>query len=135
MKVTPSNLTLGNGSNDVLELVIRAFVQPGEGVVSRPRFCRICLSASGAGANYRRHLHKTGVMIWMRCWIWSIQRLAQFSSPIQTIPRDMGVPIKLRQFLDALPSPVIAIVDEAYFEYVEKAATQIALKCCLLIPI
>ena len=29
--------------------------------------------------------------------------------------------IKLRQFLDALPSHVIAIVDEAYFEYVEEA--------------
>ncbi|MDP6057198.1 MAG: histidinol-phosphate transaminase, partial [Dehalococcoidia bacterium] len=33
LKVTPSNITLGNGSNDVLELIVRAFVQSGEGVV------------------------------------------------------------------------------------------------------
>ena len=51
LKVTPSNITLGNGSNDVLELIVRAFVQPGEGVVvSAHAFAVYVLSASAAGA-------------------------------------------------------------------------------------
>ena len=123
LNVTPSNLTLGNGSNDVLELVIRAFVQPGEGVVvSAHAFAVYVLSASAAGAK----LQETPAQNWghdldaMLDMVDSETRAVFIANPNN--PTGTWVSsIKLRQFLDALPSHVIAIVDEAYFEYVEEA--------------
>ena len=124
LNVTPSNLTLGNGSNDVLELVIRAFVQPGEGVVvSAHAFAVYVLSASAAGAK----LQETPAQNWghdldaMLDMVDSETRAVFIANPNNPTGTWVSA-IKLRQFLDALPSHVIAIVDEAYFEYVEKAA-------------
>ena len=123
LKVTPSNITLGNGSNDVLELVIRAFVQPGEGVVvSAHAFAVYVLSASAAGAK----LHEAPARNWghdldaMFDMIGGETRAVFIANPNN--PTGTWVTsTKLRQFLDALPSHVIAVVDEAYFEYVEEA--------------
>ena len=123
LKVTPSNLTLGNGSNDVLELIVRAFVQPGEGVVvSAHAFAVYVLSASAAGAK----LQETPARNWghdldgMFDMIDGETRAVFIANPNN--PTGTWVTsTKLRQFLDALPSHVIAVVDEAYFEYVEEA--------------
>ena len=122
LNVTPSNLTLGNGSNDVLELVIRAFVQPGEGVVvSAHAFAVYVLSASAAGAK----LQETPAQNWghdldaMLDMVDSETRAVFIANPNNPTGTWVSA-IKLRQFLDALPSHVIAIVDEAYFEYVEE---------------
>ena len=52
--VNPNQITLGNGSNDVLELITRAFVQPGQGViVAQHSFAVYTLAAKSAGANLR----------------------------------------------------------------------------------
>jgi len=123
LKVTPSNITLGNGSNDVLELIVRAFVQPGEGVVvSAHAFAVYVLSASAAGAK----LHEAPARNWghdldaMFDMIGGETRAVFIANPNN--PTGTWVTsTKLRQFLDALPSHVIAVVDEAYFEYVEEA--------------
>ena len=49
--VSTDQLTLGNGSNDVLELLVRAFVCPGQGVVvSEHSFAVYSLAASAVGA-------------------------------------------------------------------------------------
>ena len=122
LKVTPSNLTLGNGSNDVLELIVRAFVQPGEGVVvSAHAFAVYVLSASAAGAK----LQETPARDWghdldaMFDMIDGETRAVFIANPNN--PTGTWVTsTKLRKFLDALPSHVIAVVDEAYFEYVEE---------------
>ena len=123
LKVTPSNLTLGNGSNDVLELIVRAFVQPGEGVVvSAHAFAVYVLCASAAGAK----LQETPARNWghdLDAMFDRVDRetravfIANPNNPTGTWVSST----KLRQFLDALPSHVIAVVDEAYFEYVEEA--------------
>ena len=123
LKVTPSNITLGNGSNDVLELIVRAFVQPGEGVVvSAHAFAVYVLSASAAGAK----LHEAPARNWghdldaMFDMIGGETRAVFIANPNN--PTGTWVTsTKLQQFLDALPSHVIAVVDEAYFEYVEEA--------------
>ena len=52
LAVAPGQITLGNGSNDVLELITRAFVQPGQGViVSQHSFAVYTLAAKSVGAN------------------------------------------------------------------------------------
>jgi len=123
LKVTPSNLTLGNGSNDVLELIVRAFVQPGEGVVvSAHAFAVYVLSASAAGAKLqetpaRNWGHDLDAMFDMIDGETRAVFIANPNNPTGT----WVTSTKLRQFLDALPSHVIAVVDEAYFEYVEEA--------------
>ena len=123
LKVTPSNITLGNGSNDVLELIVRAFVQPGEGVVvSAHAFAVYVLSASAAGAKLnqapaRNWGHDLDAMFDMIGGETRAVFIANPNNPTGT----WVTSTKLRQFLDALPSHVIAVVDEAYFEYVEEA--------------
>ena len=123
LTVTPSNLTLGNGSNDVLELVVRAFVQPGEGVVvSAHAFAVYVLCASAAGAK----LQETPARNWGHDLDAMFDRVdretrAVFIANPNNPTGTWVTSTKLRQFLDALPSHVIAIVDEAYFEYVEEA--------------
>ena len=123
LKVTPSNITLGNGSNDVLELIVRAFVQPGEGVVvSAHAFAVYVLSASAAGAKLqetpaRNWGHDLDAMFDMIDGETRAVFIANPNNPTGT----WVTSTKLRQFLDALPSHVIAVVDEAYFEYVEEA--------------
>jgi histidinol-phosphate aminotransferase len=123
LKVTPSNITLGNGSNDVLELIVRAFVQSGEGVVvSAHAFAVYVLSASAAGAKLqetpaRNWGHDLDAMFDMIDGETRAVFIANPNNPTGT----WVTSTKLRQFLNALPSHVIAVVDEAYFEYVEEA--------------
>ncbi len=122
LKVKSTNLTLGNGSNDVLELVVRSFVQPGEGVViSAHAFAVYVLSASAAGAD----LHITPARDWghnleaMREAVDGATRAVFVANPNN--PTGTWVTSRqLCEFLDSLPTHVIAVVDEAYFEYVEE---------------
>ena len=107
----------------MLELIVRAFVQPGEGVVvSAHAFAVYVLSASAAGAKVqevpaRNWGHDLDAMFGMIDRETRVVFIANPNNPTGT----WVTSTKLRQFLDALPSHVIAVVDEAYFEYVEEA--------------
>ena len=104
-------------------MVVRAFVQPGEGVVvSAHAFAVYVLSASAAGAKLqetpaRNWGHDLDAMFDMVDRETRAVFIANPNNPTGT----WVTSTKLRQFLDALPSHVIAVVDEAYFEYVEEA--------------
>jgi len=128
--VEPAGVTLGNGSNDVLDLVARTFLGPGtEAVFSEHAFAvyPICTQLVGARARVApahdgsagpRYGHDLRAMRALVGEDTRVVFIANPNNPTGTwLPRD-----GLLEFLEGLPEKVIVVVDEAYFEYVEDPA-------------
>jgi histidinol-phosphate aminotransferase len=125
----PACVTLGNGSNDILEFVARAFLKPGlEAVFSRHAFAVYPIVVQAVGATARiapahsaHHMMPYG------------HDLAALSAQINDNTRVVFVAnpnnptgtwldgASLRDFIDRLPRTILVVIDEAYFEYVEAA--------------
>lgn len=125
--VPQNSITLGNGSNDVLELLARTFLTPADNAIfSKHAFAvyPIVTQAVGAQAlvstpNSADHDQPYGYNLD------EIQRLIDENTKLIFIANPnnpTGTWIKateLEQFIQAVPENVIVVVDEAYFEYVQ----------------
>ncbi|ROO28307.1 histidinol-phosphate aminotransferase [Salinisphaera orenii MK-B5] len=126
--IEPGRITLGNGSNDVLELTARVFLGPGKNAVFSeyafavyPIVARAVnaetrvVPALGASAEMPRghdldafmdHVDdNTGVVF-----------IASPNNPTGT----WLAPAAIEAFLDALPAHVVVVLDEAYLEYQDR---------------
>ena len=118
--VESAQLALGNGSNDVLEMITRSFVQPGEGVViSEHAFAVYELSARSVNAAIKIVPAKGfgHDLDGMAAAITSDTRLVFIANPNNPTGTHLSR-AKIVDFLSALPDHVITVLDEAYFEYV-----------------
>ncbi|CDI04218.1 Histidinol-phosphate aminotransferase 2 [Candidatus Competibacter denitrificans Run_A_D11] len=120
-------LTLGNGSNDVLELVARAFLTPEhEAIFSEHAFAvypivtqAIGATARVAKANPPDHEMPYGHdLAAMRSLVNDRTRVAFIANPNNPTGTWLKT-AELEGFLKSMPEQVIVVVDEAYFEYVE----------------
>jgi len=124
--VTPARLTLGNGSNDVLELVARAFLSPQSAAVfSEHAFAvyPIVTQAIGAearvapahdGARGPRYGHDLAAMAGRIDKHVRVVFIANPNNPTGTyLSRD-----EMHRFLQRVPDTCLVVVDEAYTEYV-----------------
>ncbi|MCP5151195.1 MAG: histidinol-phosphate transaminase [Ectothiorhodospiraceae bacterium] len=122
--IAPETITLGNGSNDVLELVARAFVSPADEVVYAEHAFIVyplvtqAIGARGVCVPARDFGHDLDAM---RAAIGPATRLVFLANPNNPTGTWVGA-VALRRFLESLPDHVIAVVDEAYVEYVETDA-------------
>ena len=122
LAVEPNQITLGNGSNDVLNLIAAMAITPGAGaVVAEHAFVVYGLAVTiNGGVLTRVPARDYGADLdAMRDAVTdqtAIVFLANPNNPTGTWV-DEGA---LCAFLDALPSHVWMVLDEAYFEYVEK---------------
>ena len=126
--VQPARITLGNGSNDVLDLIARVFLGPGRSAVfSQHAFAVYPISTQAVGAKARiapahdgsrgpRYGHDLGAMLDRVADDTTVVFIANPNNPTGTYATTK----ELEDFLVALPERVIAVVDEAYFEYVER---------------
>ncbi|MDX1513958.1 MAG: histidinol-phosphate transaminase [Gammaproteobacteria bacterium] len=119
--VPVANLTLGNGSNDVLELAARAYLTPAsEAVFSEHAFAVYPLVTQAAGARAvvtaaRDFGHDLDAMADA---VSERTRLIFIANPNN--PTGTWLPAAVIDgFLAALPESVLVVVDEAYFEYVD----------------
>lgn len=118
----PAQVTVGNGSNDVLDLVARTFLQPGaESVFSAHAFAVYPIATQAVGATARvaparRYGHDLNAMAAL---VGERTRVVWIANPNNPTGTWLGAG-PLRAFLEGLPPQVIAVVDEAYFEYVEE---------------
>jgi len=119
--VLPEQITLGNGSNDILEFAARAFATAQDEVMfSQHAFAvyPIVTQAMGARAvevpahNWGHDLDA------MRAAITAHTRLIFIANPNNPTGTWLGSSA-LEEFLDKVPASVIVVVDEAYYEYVE----------------
>jgi len=115
-------ITLGNGSNDILEIAARAFVQTGESVVfSQYAFAIYALAAQGVGARgiaapAQGYGHDLDAM---RAAIAPDTRLIYIANPNN--PTGTFIPAaQIEAFLDTVPANVAVVLDEAYNEYLEQ---------------
>lgn len=118
--VESAQLTLGNGSNDVLEIITRSFVQPGEGVViSEHAFAVYELAARSVNAAIKIVPAKAfgHDLVGMASAINSDTRLVFIANPNNPTGTYLSRG-EIVDFLAALPDHVLAVLDEAYFEYV-----------------
>ena len=130
LNVPMSALTLGNGSNDVLELAARAFLTPEhEAIYSEHAFAvyPIVTQAIGATARVAKanppdhpmpYGHDLTAMLKLVNDRTRIIFIANPNNPTGT----WLCTAELQSFLEAVPESVIVVVDEAYFEYVEADA-------------
>ncbi len=119
--VAPSSVIVGNGSNEVLELVIRAFAGPGDEVVfSRRAFIVYALAAQAAGARGVAVPEADGVthdLDAMAAAVGARTKVVAVANPNNPTGALHGA-AALQRFLDRLPRDVVVILDEAYHEYV-----------------
>jgi len=118
--VKPENILIGNGSNEVLELIIRAFAGPGDEVVySEHAFIVYALVAVAAGANgvavpeADGLSHDLGAMACAVTDRTKVICMANPNNPTGTL-HDLAT---IQIFLDQLPRHVVVVLDEAYYEY------------------
>lgn len=117
--VPPEWITLGNGSNDILELAAHAFVQPGQAAIyAQYSFAVYALATQAVGGraivvpaeNYGHDLTA------MAQAITADTKLIFIANPNN--PTGTFIPAaEIEAFLDAVPPQVVVVLDEAYNEF------------------
>ncbi|WJF90996.1 histidinol-phosphate transaminase [Paraburkholderia bonniea] len=112
-------VTLGNGSNDILEIAAHALVEQGQSVLySQYSFAVYALAAQGVGARAtvvpaRQYGHDLDAML---AAIETDTRLIFIANPNNPTGTFIPGPV-LESFLDQVPREVVVVLDEAYTEY------------------
>ncbi len=116
-------ITLGNGSNDILELAARALVQPGESVVySQYSFAVYPLATQAVGAR--------AIVVPAKDFGHDLDAMAAAIAPdtklvfVANPNNPTGTFIdgeKIAAFLKKVPAQVVVVLDEAYTEYLQPA--------------
>jgi histidinol-phosphate aminotransferase len=122
--VDMGQITLGNGSSDPLEFVVRVLVQPGDEVMfSEHAFAMYPIVTQAASA--------TAVMTPAKDWghdlnamlaaITDRTRVIFIANPNNPTGTWLGAE-ELEAFIAAVPARIAVVVDEAYFEYASDPA-------------
>ncbi len=125
-----SSIVLGNGSNDVLELVSLAFLGPGRSAVySQHAFAVYPLATQARGARSivvpaRNYGHDLDAMARAVAEDTSVLWIANPNNPTGTLAPAGEVEALVRR----VPERVIVVLDEAYNEYLPPAARSDSLK-------
>ncbi len=114
-------ITLGNGSNDILELAAHAFVQPQQSVIyAQYSFAVYALATQAVGARAievpaKNFGHDLSAMAKAITPDTRLIFVANPNNPTGTfIPAD-----ELESFLKAVPQHIVVVLDEAYNEYLD----------------
>lgn len=125
--LAPECITLGNGSNDVLELLGRAYLGPGRhAVFSEHAFAvyPLVVQAVGAEARVAPALAADSAMPYghdlaaFRQRIDHDTRLVFIANPNNPTGTWLGA-AELDHFLTTVPPNTLVVIDEAYYEYAE----------------
>ncbi len=127
-KINTNQITLGNGSNDILDMVARTFLGKGrEAIFSEYAFAVYPISTQAVGATARiakafdadhdenPYGHDLDAMKALINENTRVIFVANPNNPTGTWLKSA----ELKQFLSEVPKDIIVVVDEAYFEYVE----------------
>ncbi|HED34694.1 MAG TPA: histidinol-phosphate transaminase [Gammaproteobacteria bacterium] len=124
--VNLSSITLGNGSNDILELIGRAFLAPEKSAVySEYSFAvyPLVVQATGAQARVARAFSDDHTQMPYGHDLCAISELIDHSTQVVFIANPNNptgtwlAPDELSSFLAKVPGDVLVVLDEAYYEY------------------
>jgi len=127
--VTQESITLGNGSNEILELVARTFLEVGDEVIFSAHAFAVypivtqavgavaCVAQANPPDHPMPYGHNPQAMLDRITNKTRLIFIANPNNPTGTwLTRN-----ELETFLVAVPENIIVVLDEAYFEYVEEA--------------
>ncbi len=126
-RLSPECITLGNGSNDVLDLVARVFLTPGhDAVYSQYAFAVYPIVVQATGAQGRVAAAHDGShgpayghdLAAMKQLVGPNTRLVFIANPNNPTGTWLDAD-ELQEFIAGLPGHVMVVVDEAYFEYAD----------------
>lgn len=118
-----NQVVLGNGSNEVLDLIARVFLAPGRSAVfAQHAFAVYPLATLSTGAELiatpaRNYGHDLAAM---RAAIRPDTRIVWIANPNNPTGNFLPYP-EVRAFLESVPAEVIIVLDEAYNEYLPPA--------------
>ncbi|MFZ1899023.1 MAG: histidinol-phosphate transaminase, partial [Azonexus sp.] len=118
-----NQVVLGNGSNDVLDLIARVFLAPGRSAVfAQHAFAVYPLATLSTGAELiatpaKHYGHDLDAM---RTAIRPDTRIVWIANPNNPTGNVLPYP-EVRAFLEAVPREVVVVLDEAYNEYLPPA--------------
>src|SRR5574341_492116 len=117
--VSQDQVVLGNGSNELIELLVRAFLRPGdEAVVPHPSFVVYPMIVQAAGG--------IRVMVMLKDYRLDLEAMARAITPLTKIvfvanPNNPTATIvtanEVEQFMARVPERTIVVFDEAYIEF------------------
>jgi len=119
-KVTPDQIVLGNGSDEIITLLTRAFLQTGdEAVMADPSFIVYKIDVTAAHAKavlvpLKAYRHDVGAMVKV---VTDRTRLLFVCNPNNPTGTYVTAS-EINSLLQAVPTDVILVFDEAYYEYV-----------------
>ncbi|MGQ9609242.1 MAG: histidinol-phosphate transaminase [bacterium] len=123
LKVKPENLIMGNGSNDVLQIIADTFITPDDEVIySRHAFVVYSLVTQVADAK--------AVIVDMKDYTHDLQAMADaitdktkviFIANPNNPTGTMVTSEQVEQFMKRVPDDVVVVFDEAYYEYVTRS--------------
>jgi histidinol-phosphate aminotransferase len=119
VKVEPSNLIIGNGSNELLDMAARTYVGPGdEAVMSANSFVVYAMSVQSIGGvakviDMKDYTHDLAAMADAITAKTKIVFVANPNNPTGTINRRD----EFDAFMKRVPDGVLVVMDEAYLEY------------------
>lgn len=120
LNLTPGNIVLGNGSDDIIAMLATAFLQPGDEVImARPSFQMYEIAARAAGAvpvevpltGFRSDLEAMAGRVTPRT------RMVFVNSP-HNPTGSIVTRAEIEALMAALPADVLLVLDEAYIEFV-----------------
>jgi histidinol-phosphate aminotransferase len=117
--LTADHIVLGNGSNDLIELLVRSFLRPGdEAVVPHPSFVVYPMIVQAAGG--------IRVMVMLRDHRLDLEAMARAITPMTKVvfianPNNPTATIvtadEVEHFMARVPERTIVVFDEAYIEF------------------
>lgn len=124
LSLDPTAITLGNGSNDVIDMIARVFAGPGDQVIySQYGFALYRIVAQVVGAQ--------PVAVPAKAWAHDLARISDAINPNTRVifldnPNNptgtwFGVD-ELAHFMATVPANVVVVHDEAYHEYATSAS-------------
>ncbi|OLC11972.1 MAG: histidinol-phosphate transaminase [Candidatus Rokubacteria bacterium 13_1_40CM_69_27] len=119
--VTPEHVILGNGSNELIELLVRTFLKPGdEAIVPHPSFVVYPMVVQAAGG--------IRVMVMLKDYRLDLEAMARAITPLTKIifianPNNPTATIvtaeEVEHFMARVPERTIVVFDEAYLEFAQ----------------
>lgn len=127
-RMTDKNIILGNGSNEILELIVRSNIDNKSEVIipkhsflvyeiiSKLQNAKIIISKPENDKNNKNYLGVNLTAIYEK--ISKNTKLIFIANPAN--PTGTYIPIKhIDDFLKSIPKKILVIIDEAYFEYLD----------------
>jgi histidinol-phosphate aminotransferase len=119
--VTADHIVLGNGSNELIELLARAFMRPGdEAVIPHPSFVVYPMIVQAVGG--------IRVVVTLKDYRLDLEAMARAVTPMTKIvfianPNNPTATIvtaaEVEDFMARVPDRVIVVFDEAYYEFAQ----------------